>query len=622
MIQRWGTAVVATAGLWLFGACAGDDGSAGATDGETETGSTGAQDTGGPMTTQAADSTTGDDGVDGTSTGGPTLDGLQPCDPRDDEPCATGVCAGAGHSGYYCRPPCSAMAVSGDSCGADDVCLSDGHSEQLACFDIQDCDFLSGSPCGAGEKCAVLTFEPLRTACVPGTEDNEGPCGPAGALTCPDGSGCLGTDLDGDDAGSCQGWCAPGEPLPQGCGECIPLTDALGSCAQCSVLDQDCPDGQACQPVNELLGGVCLDHGPAGPGEPCVSFGEGDTCQEGHLCLETEIDDTFSCVPTCDPTDPVCQDPEASCADLGLIVEGAQSGQLGLCLVGGSAVCEPDADPRGCQMDQVCFDFGEGTGLCSDACDPTDGGISCDMNFACLPTDDGGTFNVEPFVEGNGACGNACSDDTDCGGETCLRLDGVETDGICGTTCTPPAGAECAGGQTCVATPGDPTVGACVVGGTSCDETAVGGCPGPAACVELEGGADSVCMPPCFEQDPNACGGMPDNCHVKTASRWHGGACLGSPEACDPIVQDCDDGFSCGVLGGQAIGGVAFACDEDGVVPEGGDCADADCGEGLACVDDVCRMFCDPAADDCAVGTCNDLSALLYLPVDSLGACM
>ena len=596
----------------------------GATGTESETETEGADetgDTGVTTMTTAESSDSSDDGLDDTTTGGPMSGGLEPCDPRDDEPCDVGVCAGSGAAGYYCRPGCSAMASPGDPCGADDVCLPDGFSDGLACFDVDGCDFLTGDPCGEGQTCSVVSVEPVRTQCVPSPGGGLGmPCGPAGALACDPGAGCLGTDLDGDDPGSCQGWCAPGGALPPDCAQCIPLNDEIGTCAECSVLAQDCPDGQGCQPINEALGGICVDDGPNGPGDPCNVF-EGDSCVAGSLCLETEVDDEFECVATCDPASPMCPG-ESSCVDLGAIVPGAPTGELGVCLETGNVFCDPDMDPTGCAGDDICLAIDVGIGICGAACDPTTGDAACDGNSACIPATVDNAFNIEPFAEGNGACGDGCSDDGECGGGTCLLLDGVDTDGICGTTCTPPAGAECQAAETCVPTPGDPGVGACVPGGDSCDDLMVADCPNAGACVALDGGAAAVCMTPCFEQDPNACGGMAALCHVKTDPRWHGGVCIGGGPVCDPIMQDCPDGNNCNIIGGQAVGGLAYLCEEPGAVPEAGDCSMADCAAGLACFDDVCRVNCDPAADDCDAGTCTDISALLYLPADTLGVCM
>ncbi|MBL4683395.1 MAG: hypothetical protein JKY37_02305, partial [Nannocystaceae bacterium] len=569
------TTIFTLAAAGLLPGCSGDDVSQGT---ETDGASTGT-DTADEMMPTTGEDSTSDDGLDDTTTGGPPMsDALEPCDPRDADPCDSGICSGAGHSGFYCRPACSSMAAAGDSCGSDDLCLPDGFSEQLACFDVEDCDFIAGDPCGDGETCAVLTFEPLRTACLPSAGGSTGSaCGPAGPLACDAGAACLGTDLDGDDAGTCQLWCEPGEALPDGCSQCIPLTDSLGTCAGCSVLHQDCPEGQGCQPINELLGGVCLDDGPGQPGDACNPSDATTACEAGSLCFETATDDVYACIATCDPTAPMCPGPDDACVDIGFIVEGAETGVLGLCLEGASVFCDPSAEPTGCQAGEICLEFEEGLGVCGAQCDPTTGGAGCDDNAACFPSDEAGVFNVEPFSEGNGTCGLGCSDDTQCAGETCLLTDGIESDGVCGVTCTPAMGLECGAGESCVPTAADAMVGACIPGGSPCDESMVGGCPTVAACVTLDGGGSSVCMPPCFEQDPAACGAQPANCQGKTEDAWHLGVCLDLGEPCDPIEQDCAADEACDIVGGGPTGGVGFACDEAGPVEEGGDCSVADC---------------------------------------------
>ncbi|MCA9654534.1 MAG: hypothetical protein H6712_33600 [Myxococcales bacterium] len=601
-------------------ACPGDDGGGSGTDTDAATGTGSTGSTGGMDET--ADSGEG-------STGEPAVSELVPCDPLVEGSCEDGVCAGSPTSGFFCRPGCSSMAEEGTPCGSDDVCLPViPGAEQTACFDVADCDFVTGSGCNeaAGETCVVVTVEPLRTACVPTGDTGVGqPCDPTGTMDCAPGLACLGSDLETGADGLCTGWCEPGAPLPPSCPMCAALGDAIGTCTECTVLDDTCPDGSQCQLVNELLGGICVGVGPGGPGSPCSPFDAAQSCQEGLLCLDLDdaAGDQSVCVEACEPGRSTCSDEAASCVDVDLFVPGAPSGQLGVCLSLGVQVCDPTGEPTGCDPGDNCLDVGGGIGICGASCDPTTGAAACEGNSACFPSS-GMDIEAAPFVEGNGACGVGCSIDDDCGGATCLHLDGIEVDGLCGATCTPGMPGTCPGGSSCVATPEDPGVGACMPGGTACNPGNLGDC-GAAACIPMEGETTiGICLAACFEQDPVACGGMPAMCQVKTDPRWHEGTCIGGGEPCTLVPDSCGPGQSCGVIGGQAFGGQAFLCDDAGPLSEGGDCSmDSDaCGAGLGCIDGTCRVWCDPAAPACVTGSCVDLSLGLYMAPGTIGACL
>lgn len=600
-------------------ACPGDDSGAGTqTDGATET-STGTGDSG-------LDSTAGTD----DSTGEPAGSSLQPCDPRlDDRDCDEGVCAGSPLGGYFCRSACSSMAEAGTPCGSDDICLPvDTGAEDTACFDVRDCDFVTGDGCpsGTGDSCVVVSLEPLRTACVPTGSTGLGEtCDAVEILDCSAGAACLGSNLDEEIAGRCTGWCEPVSPLPADCPACAALNDEIGTCSECTALDDQCPEGTQCQLANELLGGVCVGIGPGGPGSPCSPADAAQSCQEGLLCIDLDgvSGDQPICIGACDPASPMCSVEGQSCLDVGLFVDGAPSGQLGVCAETDVQFCEPTAEPPGCRPGDNCLDLGGGVGLCGAQCDPALGGAACTDNQACFPSD-GAELDVGPFVEGNGACGTGCATDIECGGETCLHLGGLATEGLCGATCTPGMPDTCAVGSVCVVTPEDPGVGACMVGGASCNPSNIGEC-GAAACIPLQGETlIGICAQSCFSQDPVACGGMPMQCISKTDPTWHEGTCVGGGKPCDPITNDCAPGQTCGVIGGQAFGGHAFICDDAGPLAEGDDCSEDNsaCGAGMSCFGDACRAWCDPLAGACAVGACTDVSLSLYLPADTLGMCL
>lgn len=602
--------------LLSLSACPGDDGGGGGGSGSDGTTGTG-------EATMGLDST----GTDGTGdTGEPAGVELVPCDPTAEGSCEEGVCAGHPMSGFYCRPGCSTMAMEGTPCGSDDVCLPvRPGAPETACFDVRACDLLTGDGCSlaAGDGCVALSLDPLRTACVPTGDATAGQaCAPAGMLACGPGSACLGSDLDAGTDGTCTSWCELGAAPTEACSACTAVGDGIGTCSECAVLGDDCPAGSQCQLANELLGGVCVGEGPAGPYAPCSPFDEAQACQAGLLCVDVESGPI--CLVPCDPASPMCTGEGESCVDVGLFVPGAPADQLGVCAAVGVTLCDPAAEPTGCAADENCLDVGGGLGICGSTCDPALGDAACETeNTACFPTD-GSQIDLGPFVEGNGACGLGCTTDGECGGGTCLHLDGLEVDGLCGATCTPGMPGACGAGMSCVATPEDAGVGACMAGGTTCNTGNVGECGG-GACIPMEGEAlVGICLPPCFGQDPAACGGTPALCQSKTDPTWHEGTCIGGGTACNPIEDDCGPGQACGVVGGAAFGGHAFLCDDAGPLGEGGDCSmdSGACQAGLGCIGGVCRAWCDPMADACATGTCTDVSAGLYLPADTLGACV
>lgn len=54
------------------------------------------------------------------------------------------------------------------------------------------------------------------------------------------------------------------------------------------------------------------------------------------------------------------------------------------------------------------------------------------------------------------------------------------------------------------------------------------------------------------------------------------------------------------MVGGSAVGGVAFTCDEAGNVTEGNSYEKVNCVEGLMCIENTCCEMCDPTNDMCA----------------------
>ncbi len=617
MVPAFRAPLALAAVLSLLCACPGEETSGGGTETDMGTSTSSGESTADPDST----------GADASGTGEPAGTQLVPCDPLIEEACEEGICAGHPMAGFYCRPSCSSMAEPGTPCGSDDQCLPvQPGAEQTACFDLRECEPATGAGCmvEAGDSCVVVGLDPLLTSCVPAADAGAGQaCTAAGILDCGPGFGCLGADVEAGIDGECTGWCEVSGALPPGCVGCVEVVPGLGTCAECSVADDDCPAGTQCQLANELLGGACIEVGAGGPGAPCAPLDPANSCLDGLLCVPFEGDQPI-CLPACDPSNPMCLGEGESCVDLDLLVPGAPPDAAGVCLDVGLALCDPMAEPSGCAEGENCLDIGGGLGICGAICDPVMGDTACEGNAACFPTD-GSAVNGAPFAEGNGACGADCITDAQCGGGTCLHLDGLTVDGLCGTTCTPGAPGGCGAGEGCVATPEDPAVGACMPFGNPCTLGNLGECGGGLACIPMEGRLQfGICLPSCFAHNPVACGGMPTTCHPKTDPLWHEGTCVGSDPPCSLIADDCGPGQACSVVGGGPIGGQAFLCDDAGPLGEGDDCSmdEEGCGAGVGCFGGVCAAWCDPLADACVTGTCTDVGIGFYLPPNTIGACL
>ncbi len=106
--------------------------------------------------------------------------------------------------------------------------------------------------------------------------------------------------------------------------------DMSGVGAMCSLLQQDCQDGEKCVPFNENGGifpdGVkCVPETPNADeiGAECLTmggFGSGeDTCIAGSLCLDLDDDGFATCVEFCQgpsAEEAFCLDPDYTCVEL------------------------------------------------------------------------------------------------------------------------------------------------------------------------------------------------------------------------------------------------------------------------------------------------------------------
>lgn len=121
-----------------------------------------------------------------------------------------------------------------------------------------------------------------------------------------------------------------GDPcLPAECGvepeTCAPFEPLCA--AECSLVDQDCPEGEKCVPSSptrmapwtEL---VCTQANPEplGPGEPCTIFAPYDDCAVGYWCIpDAPGSNAGVCVELCTP-ETTCTEGECSPCDASELV--------------------------------------------------------------------------------------------------------------------------------------------------------------------------------------------------------------------------------------------------------------------------------------------------------------
>jgi len=210
--------------------------------------------------------------------------------------------------------------------------------------------------------------------------------------------------------------------------------DGGGVSFECDIFAQDCPEGEKCMPWANDGGGAwnatrCspISDNPGQPGDECTVEGSGtsgiDTCDLGSMCWDVDPKTNVgTCVAMCtgDESNPICEDPDTSCAI-------ANDGAIVLCL--------PACDPilQDCPEGQACYpiqdawscapDASGETGVYGDACEFIN---VCDPGYICL---DASTVPAGEACEGAGGCCTAVCDlmdpqgDAQCegaaGGQTC-----------------------------------------------------------------------------------------------------------------------------------------------------------------------------------------------------------
>jgi hypothetical protein len=209
--------------------------------------------------------------------------------------------------------------------------------------------------------------------------------------------------------------------------------DGGGVSIECSVWDQDCPDGQKCMPWANDGGSSwnatkCTprDPNPAQPGDACTVEGSGisgiDNCDVASMCWDVDGEtNTGICVAFCTGAEanPVCDDPQTSCSI-------ANEGVLILCL----PTCDPLA--QDCQDGQACYGIDDAYVCAPDASgemgaygDPCEFLNACDPGLECLNAD-----GVPGCQGALGCCSPFCDLDDPEAGANCPGADG-------GQECTP-----------------------------------------------------------------------------------------------------------------------------------------------------------------------------------------
>jgi hypothetical protein len=182
--------------------------------------------------------------------------------------------------------------------------------------------------------------------------------------------------------------------------------DGLWDSIQCSLWDQDCPDGEKCMPWANRDDGfwnathctpIAMD--PGGAGDPCSIEGSGtsgvDDCEIGTMCWFVDsVTYQGTCVAFCGGSEnnPICDDPEADCHISG-------DGVVPLCVYGCDPVAQSCPDGHGCYPTHETFvcahDASGDSGAYADACEylnVCDPGLACVVASAvvdCIPTSPG-----------------------------------------------------------------------------------------------------------------------------------------------------------------------------------------------------------------------------------------
>ena len=200
-------------------------------------------------------------------------------------------------------------------------------------------------------------------------------------------------------------------------GSFITDPDGGGVEIECSVWDQDCPEGEKCSAWANDGGSswnatrcVPLDANPAQPGDTCTVEGSGvsgiDTCDVSSMCWDVDPEtNEGTCVAFCTGSEnaAVCDDPTTDCSI-------ANDGVLILCLPTCDPLIQDCADGQACYpIDDtfVCAPDASGDDMGADN-DPCEFLNACDQGNICL-----GAAAVEGCPAGSAGCCQPVCDLTD-----------------------------------------------------------------------------------------------------------------------------------------------------------------------------------------------------------------
>jgi hypothetical protein len=548
----------------------------------------------------------------GACAGGACVASPVVCDAQDDGPCQARVCDAETGACVPVPVDDGTACDDGAACTYEDTCSNGSCSGNAI-----DCDFLDDG-CRVG-ACQEPLGNCLQLDAEVGT-------------VCDDGDTC--TDDDQCDSGEC-----------------------LGSPLDCSALDAPCVLGQ-CSPIT----GECN----AIPQPALTACDDEDPCTTQDLCLQgscqgTTLDCALPDAPcksgACDPTIGSCVtnfEPEGDACDDGLLCTESDHCEAGECVGDGPDCSTLD---EGCLVG-ICDDE---TGGCKQV--PVADGVACDDGLFCTIEDAcsaGSCGGVDRVCEDSGPCDlGVCDEESDsCGTQLALDDAPCEDGDPCSESDTCIAGfciavpRDCSHlDQACLFGTCDPSVGDCVTetagDGSLCedddpctiaDTCSNGSCSGNALdCSSLEGPCNTATCDSetgaCVKTAKNEFMSCDDTSQCTYNDRCTAGVCQGTPYDCSSLATPCRSATCDPTTGACATSNLPdeSLCDDGDLCTSDGVCFSGQCQTStLSCnaFGDICNIgkcapetgqcFADPKPDGAGCGTNNPC---IFNPTCQAGVC-